>query len=93
MNRSGLASQADIIVGIPMLTSVNNLCFWLRLCNVLETPEAAVLIEAFRRQELCGPTQFAHFAADWNERLIQQVRRIVSRSADYACYQQSIKSP
>ena len=70
--RLGLSSQAAVVVGVPMLTSVGNLRFWLHLCHSSALPGAAELVQQFK-DESGDREQFAHFARAYNQNLIQKV--------------------
>ncbi len=41
----------DVVVGIPVITSVRSLRFWLALCDAESTPEAEALLEIFAGHE------------------------------------------
>ena len=70
--RLGLSSQAAIVVGVPMLTSVGNLRFWLHLCKASAVPGAAELVQQFKDKS-GDKQQFAQFARAYNRDLIQKV--------------------
>ena len=61
------------MVGIPMVTSVGNLQFWLHLCNAASMPEAAALVKHFKAKS--GKDQFATFLKEYNRSLIEKVSK------------------
>ena len=69
--RMGLTDQGSIVVGIPMVTSVGNLQFWLQLCSAASMPEATALLKRFRAES--GSDDFATFLKEYNRSLIEKV--------------------
>ncbi len=67
-----LARRATIVVGVPMLTSVGNLRFWLQLCNSGALPGAAELVQEFQ-MESGDKAGFAEFTRAYNTKLVQKV--------------------
>ena len=70
--RRGLTDQGKLVVGVPMLTSVANLQFWLRLCNASAIPGAAALLQEFK-SKASDKEQFAEFLQQYNSSLIRKV--------------------
>ena len=70
--RLELSSQAKIVVGVPMLTSVGNLRFWLHLCQSSALSGAGELVQQFKDKS-GDRGQFSHFARAYNQDLIQKV--------------------
>ena len=58
----------QLIVGIPILSSIRNLQFWLELCSISRLPAATQLLEAFATAQ--NPDQML---SKWNISTIQQV--------------------
>ena len=72
--RSGVLGQAQLVVGIPSITSPGNLAFWLRLCKVDPADaDAAAQLHTMERAASSGAPAAAAFFRDWNLRLMQQV--------------------
>ena len=67
----GLTEQGSIVVGIPMVTSIGNLQFWLQLCSAASLPESAALVKRFRAKS--DNDDFAAFLKDYNRSLIEKV--------------------
>ena len=63
----------QVVLGLPIVPSIGNLDFWLRLCNVRGLPEAQDLLRSFPQSE--DRDQAGHAAAvrQWNADLIQKV--------------------
>lgn len=72
----GLTEQGTIVVGIPMITAIGNLQFWLQLCKAAALPEAKALVAHFKAE--AGKDHFATFLKDYNRSLIKQVRSKLS---------------
>ena len=71
----GATSAADIIVGMPLLTSPGTLRFWIQLCNAPVHGEQAALLEDWERAHRSMPSaEFEAFALDWNRQLAHKVR-------------------
>lgn len=68
----GLTDQGSILVGVPMLTSVTNLQFWLRLCNATSIKGAANLLQEFNAKA-ADKEEFVEFLQEYNSSLIQKV--------------------
>ena len=49
--QSALLEGLGVVVGIPVITSVRSLRFWLALCDAESTPEAEALLEIFAGHE------------------------------------------
>lgn len=68
----GLTEQGKVVVGIPMVTSVANLQFWLQLCNAASLPEAASTVQRFRAQAR-DKDRLAQDFQEYNRTLVKQV--------------------
>lgn len=64
----------QLVVGLPIISSVGNLEFWLRLCNVRGLPEAQHLLASFPQASETA-RRASHEAAvrAWNAELIRKV--------------------
>ena len=64
----------QLVLGVPVISSVGNLDFWLRLCSARSLPGAEQVLEAFPQQR--GTSKAAHAAEvqQWNADLIRKVR-------------------
>ena len=63
------------MLGLPIVPSIGNLDFWLRLCNVRGLPESQALLAGFPQSE--GRDKEGHAAAvrEWNADLIRRVSK------------------
>lgn len=69
------ATLSQLVVGLPIIPSVGNLDFWLRLCNVRDLPEAQYLLSSFPQgggTASCASHEAAVRA--WNADFISKVR-------------------
>ena len=62
-----------MVVGVPMLTSVGNLQFWLHLCNATHADGAAALVRDFKAHEAEGKEALLNFCASYNRDLVRKV--------------------
>ncbi|KAL4458173.1 hypothetical protein ABPG75_013038 [Micractinium tetrahymenae] len=79
-DRSLVSSNVKVVLGLPIVPSIGNLDFWLRLCGVRHMPEAQALLRTF--PQLGGaegggdsqPSKEEHAAAvrQWNADLIKK---------------------
>ncbi|KAK9841276.1 hypothetical protein WJX74_003007 [Apatococcus lobatus] len=68
LDRQQVLEECQLVVGMPILSSVRNLQFWLELCGVSRRPAATQLLQTFGRAQ--DPDQMC---AEWNISTIQQV--------------------
>jgi len=70
--RMGLLDGASVVVGVPMLTSVGNLRFWLQLCRSSGLPGAEEILQQFKG-ESSDKARFAEFTRAYNADLVRKV--------------------
>jgi hypothetical protein len=63
------------MLGLPIVPSIGNLDFWLRLCNVRGLPESQALLAGFPQSEERGKEGHAAAVREWNADLIRRVRQ------------------
>ena len=68
----GLPEQGKVVVGIPMVTSVSNLQFWLQLCDASTLPEARSLVQDFKAKST-DKDYLVHSFEEYNTNLVKQV--------------------
>lgn len=61
------------MLGLPIVPSIGNLDFWLRLCNVRGLPEAQALLQSFPQSEERDRKGHAAAVRQWNADLIRKV--------------------
>lgn len=68
-----VSEHVKVVLGLPVVPSVGNLDFWLRLCGVRGKPEAAALLRSFPQADDAAD-KAAHAAAvrQWNADLIRR---------------------
>lgn len=75
--KNGVSNEIKLLAGIPMSTSRSNLEFWLRLCGLGGTPEAAMVVSSFPGNGIGGGNkeEYQRLVRDWN---VTFVRRTLS---------------
>ena len=71
--RSGLTNDADIVVGLPFLSSTNNLRFWITLCDAWRVEGTESLLQQFQQADGNGKLGMKEFCTTWNANLITKV--------------------
>ena len=61
------------MLGLPIVPSIGNLDFWLRLCNVRGLPESQALLAGFPQSEERDKEGHAAAVREWNADLIRRV--------------------
>ena len=78
--RSGAAEQAKVLAGVPIITSIGNLQFWLRLCGVDGGgADAEAVLRSFPTLSSVGDAaarteEYQCAVREWNIKFLQWVR-------------------
>jgi hypothetical protein len=70
--KNSISSEIKLLAGIPMSTSRGNLEFWLRLCGLARTPEAAAVVASFPDSN-GNKEEYQQLVRDWNVKFVQWV--------------------
>lgn len=73
MNRRGLTGQAKLVVGMPMISSSQNLAFWLTLSNAWGVAGSTEVLRLWQAEEGKSKEEFRAFAEHWNADLVRKV--------------------
>lgn len=71
-DKQRISSNVKVVLGLPIITSVGNLEFWLRLCNVRTLPESQHLLSSFPGPQQRSKEEHAAAVRAWNATLIQK---------------------
>ena len=71
--KRGLADEIKILAGIPMATSPGNLEFWLRLCGLGGTSEAAAVMASFPNSKNGDKEEYQRLVREWNVKFVRWV--------------------
>ncbi len=71
-----MATEAKIVVGIPMLTSSRSMQFWLELCSSAGQDSANLALAPFLKAEQHGPAAVQSFVHKYTSELIDRVLQL-----------------
>ncbi|EFN54450.1 hypothetical protein CHLNCDRAFT_135876 [Chlorella variabilis] len=71
-DRELVSHNVKVMLGLPIVPSIGNLDFWLRLCNVRGLPEAQALLQSFPQSEERDRKGHAAAVRQWNADLIRK---------------------
>jgi hypothetical protein len=76
--KNGVSNEIKLLAGIPMSTSRGNLEFWLSLCGLAGTAEAAAVVASFpdngiRSGSSSNKEEYQKLVREWNITFVQRV--------------------
>jgi len=83
--KKGVSNEIKLVAGIPMSTSRANLEFWLRLCGLGGTPEAAAVVASFpdksigRDSASGSKEEYQRLVREWNVTFVERVSGIIQK--------------